>query len=31
LSLSTNEVALDLSEFLGFFHANDFVSKVERI
>ncbi len=31
LSLPTNEVALDLSEFLGFFHANDFVSKLERI
>ena len=25
------EVALDLSEFPGFFHANDFVSKVERV
>jgi hypothetical protein len=31
LRLATNEVALELDEFLGFFDPNDFVGKVERI
>jgi hypothetical protein len=31
LSLATNEVALDLSEFLRFSDTNHFVTKVERI
>src|SRR5438094_314551 len=31
LGLATDEVAVELDEFLGFFDANDFVSKVEHI
>jgi hypothetical protein len=31
LSLPTDELGLDVSEFLGLFHTNEPVSKVERI
>ena len=31
LSLPTDELGLDLSEFLGLSHTNELVSKVERI